>query len=158
VNFSALQFHQVGWLESIEAVLHQTQIQPQQLKLEITENCLLNLVDVQPGAIAALRALGIRLCIDDFGVGYSSLSRLLALPISTLKLDRSFVENCLEHPDQQAMIRMILTLAQSLNLEVVAEGVQTLGEIAYLQQHGCNLGQSFFLGQPIDGDRLTELF
>ncbi len=158
VNFSALQFHQVGWLESIESILHQTQIQPQQLKLEITENCLLNLVDVQPGAIAALRALGIRLCIDDFGVGYSSLSRLLVLPISTLKLDRSFVENCLENTDQQAMIRMILTLAQTLNLEVVAEGVQTPGEIAYLQQHGCHLGQSFFLSQPIAGDRLAELF
>jgi EAL domain-containing protein (putative c-di-GMP-specific phosphodiesterase class I) len=158
VNFSALQFHQVGWLESIAAILHQTQIQPQQLKLEITENCLLNLVDVQPGAIAALRALGIRLCIDDFGVGYSSLSRLLALPISTLKLDRSFVENCLEHADQQAMIRMILTLAQTLNLEVVAEGVQTPGEIAYLQQYGCHLGQSFFLSHPIAGDRVAELF
>jgi diguanylate cyclase (GGDEF)-like protein len=158
VNFSALQFHQVGWLESIAAILHQTQIQPQQLKLEITENCLLNIVDVQPGAIAALRALGIRLCIDDFGVGYSSLSRLLALPISTLKLDRSFVENCLDHADQQAMIRMILTLAQTLNLEVVAEGVQTTGEIAYLQQHGCHLGQSFFLSHPIAADRLAELF
>jgi diguanylate cyclase (GGDEF)-like protein len=158
VNFSALQFHQVGWLESIKAILHQTQIPPHQLKLEITENCLLNLVDVQPGAIAALQTLGIRLCIDDFGVGYSSLSRLLSLPISTIKLDRSFVENCLEHADQQAMIRMILTLAQTLNMEVVAEGVQTPGEIAYLQQYGCNLGQSFFLSQPIAGDRLAELF
>jgi diguanylate cyclase (GGDEF)-like protein len=158
VNFSALQFHQVGWLESIESILHQTQIQPQQLKLEITENCLLNLVDVQPGAIAALQALGIRLCIDDFGVGYSSLSRLLSLPISTIKLDRSFVENCLANADQQAMIRMILTLAQTLNMEVVAEGVQTPGEIAYLQQYGCNLGQSFFLSHPIAGDRVAELF
>jgi diguanylate cyclase (GGDEF)-like protein len=158
VNCSALQFHQVGWLEQIETILQQTQIQPAQLKLEITENCLLNLVDVQPGAIAALRDLGIRLCIDDFGVGYSSLSRLLTLPIDTIKIDRSFVEDFMENADRRAMVQMILTLAQTLKMAVVAEGIQTLAAIEYLQSHGCQLGQSFFLSRPVAADRIAALF
>ncbi len=158
VNCSALQFHQVDWLAQIKTILQQTQINPAQLKLEITENCLLDLVDVQPGALTALKDLGIRLCIDDFGVGYSSLSRLLTLPIDTIKIDRSFVEDFLENADQQAMVNMILTLAQTLKMEVVAEGIQTLAAIEYLQAHGCQLGQSFFLSHPVAADRIAALF
>ncbi len=153
VNLSAMQLQQPELIERLEGVLQATQIPRHCLKLEITESCILDTFTCEAQSLKRLKALGVRLCIDDFGTGYSSLSRLHEFPIDTLKIDRSFVQRLSPTgSDAQTsleMVQMILTLAHSLDMDVVAEGIETATELDILKALGCESGQGYWFARPL---------
>ncbi|MBD1874750.1 EAL domain-containing protein [Nodosilinea sp. FACHB-131] len=153
VNLSAMQLKQPELIERLEAVLQATQIPRHCLKLEITESCILDTFTSEAQSLKHLKALGVRLCIDDFGTGYSSLSRLHEFPIDTLKIDRSFVQRLspvgLDPQTSLETVQMILTLAHSLGMDVVAEGIETAAELDILKALGCESGQGYWFAPPL---------
>ncbi|MGP1386071.1 MAG: EAL domain-containing protein [Thainema sp.] len=148
INLSAIQLKQSNLMERLVKILQTTQVPQEYLKIEITESCILETFTSEAQALKQLKALGIRLCIDDFGTGYSSLSRLHEFPIDTLKIDRSFVQRL--NQNSLETVQMVITLAHSLNMDVVAEGIETEAELAILQQLGCELGQGYWYSPPLD--------
>lgn len=154
INFSAVQFQQINYLERIAEILQETGVMKDAVKIEITESCLFN-TPIED--LKLLRNLGLGLCIDDFGTGYSSLSRLHEFPISTLKIDRAFVNRLNPDTDDTAIIQIILLLARNLGLEVVAEGIETQFQLEKLRQFGCGSGQGYFFSKPLDSQRATQL-
>ena len=151
VNVSALQFAQPPFLRIVQDVLAQTGLEPHWLELELTESLLMQNTQDAAAKLSALRALGVAAAIDDFGTGYSSLAYLRHLPIDTLKIDRTFVMDILPGSGDDsatAVIRAILTMARSLNLRVVAEGVETTYQRDYLTRAGCHLMQGYLFGRP----------
>lgn len=157
VNLSARQFAQQDLLESISQALAETQLPPQCLEIELTESLVMADVDHAIGILRELKALGVQLSIDDFGTGYSSLSYLKRFPIDVLKIDRSFVNDITTDPDDAAIVASIISLAHSLRLTVIAEGVETEEQLAYLQQHGCDQIQGYFFSRPITADALEVM-
>jgi EAL domain-containing protein (putative c-di-GMP-specific phosphodiesterase class I) len=149
VNVSARQFRQGDFANQVAALLAQTGAKPQQLKLELTESMLLNDVEDIIQKMASLKALGVGFSLDDFGTGYSSLSYLKRLPLDQLKIDQSFVRDVLTDPNDAAIAVTILTLARSLDLAVVAEGVETEGQWTFLTRHGCQAFQGYLFGRPM---------
>lgn len=152
VNLSALQLLEPNLIEDIQQVLHETQIAPQSLKLEITESALIENQDIAIVMLSKLRTLGIQLYVDDFGTGYSSLGRLQDLPIDVLKIDRSFVQR-----KQWDISETIILLALKLGLDVIAEGVETAEDVTALQASGCQKMQGYFFSMPIDSQAATSL-
>jgi diguanylate cyclase (GGDEF)-like protein/PAS domain S-box-containing protein len=149
VNLSARQFRAPRLVEDIAAVLKATGIRPERLKLEITESVLMEDADEAIRQLDALRALGVHLAIDDFGTGYSSLAYLSRFPVDTLKVDRSFVKEIgLGSETQVSLLRGIVALARTLDLSVVAEGVETEAQRRLLVSLGCTLGQGFLFAKP----------
>ncbi|MEA5470796.1 putative bifunctional diguanylate cyclase/phosphodiesterase [Spirulina sp. 06S082] len=148
VNLSPLQLRQVDFIKKLEQICLETQIDKTQLKLEITESCLLE-IDISRDRFQQLKALGMGLCIDDFGTGYSSLSRLHEFPIDTIKIDRSFMKGLQENTHPIAIIDTIITLARGLGMNLVAEGVETLSQIETLKSLGCDLAQGYFFSAPV---------
>lgn len=146
VNLSAIQLKQVELLERLEQILQATCIPRECLKLEITESCILETSTLEAQRLKQLKDLGIGLCIDDFGTGYSSLSRLHEFPIDTLKIDRSFVQNLSRNSSET--VQMIVTLAHSLEMDVVAEGIETTAELETLRELGCEFGQGYLFSPP----------
>ena len=132
----------------VSGTLRDTGARPQQLKLELTESLLLNDLEDVVAKMNLLRALGVGFSLDDFGTGYSSLSYLKTLPLDQLKIDKGFVQDVLEDPSDAAIAVSILTLAQALKLDVVAEGVENEGQMAFLAQHGCRAFQGYLFGKP----------
>jgi EAL domain-containing protein (putative c-di-GMP-specific phosphodiesterase class I) len=157
VNLSSRQFAQANLLEQILQTLHTTGIDPNKLKLEITETVVMENVTMATEMLEHLRSLGIQLSIDDFGTGYSSLSYLHSLPIDTLKIDRSFVSRMNENNDNKEIVRTIILLAQNLGLAVIAEGVETREQVAMLNELKCNQGQGFFFARPLATDAAGKL-
>jgi diguanylate cyclase (GGDEF)-like protein/PAS domain S-box-containing protein len=148
VNVSAQQFRQADFVAQVQAVLAQTGANPTRLELELTESQLL---DDVPGVIAkmdALRALGVRLSLDDFGTGYSSLAMLKRLPLNQLKIDQAFVRDMLVDPQDAAIIRAIITMGESLSLNVIAEGVELVEQRDALLALGCRHYQGYLFGRP----------
>jgi diguanylate cyclase (GGDEF)-like protein len=154
VNFSAIQLKQPDLLDHLDEILQATQIPRQCLKLEITESCILETCTSEAQSLKQLRDLGIRLCIDDFGTGYSSLSRLHEFPIDTLKIDRSFVQRL--NGNSLETVQMIITLAHGLNMDVVAEGIETATELEILKRLGCELGQGYWYAPPLEAEQAQE--
>ena len=154
VNISPLQFRRAGFLQVLEHALELSQLPPELLKIEITEGVIINVTDRTIEILKAVRALGVQVAIDDFGTGYSSLSYLRRLPINQIKLDRSFIEELTLDGQDAAIVQSIIHLAHQLDLEVVAEGVETLSQASLLYQQGCDLLQGFFYAKPAP---LTEL-
>lgn len=154
VNISPLQFRRAGFLQVLEHALQLSQLPPELLKIEITEGVIINGADRTIEILKAVRALGVQVAIDDFGTGYSSLSYLRRLPINQIKLDRSFIEELTLDGQDAAIVQSIIHLAHQLDLEVVAEGVETLSQASLLYQQGCDLLQGFFYAKPAP---LTEL-
>jgi EAL domain-containing protein (putative c-di-GMP-specific phosphodiesterase class I) len=153
VNVSAIQFRQPGFVDQVLAVLAVTGANPQRLKLELTESLLIvNIQDVIE-KMHALKAEGVGFSLDDFGTGYSSLSYLKRLPLDQLKIDRSFVNDVLTDPNDAAIARTIVALAQSLGLTVIAEGVETEAQRDFLAGVGCLAYQGYYFSRPlaIDG-------
>lgn len=149
VNVSARQFRERNWAARVAAVLTETGLEARYLELELTESLIMQ--DVQ-GAIATmheLEAIGVHLAIDDFGTGYSSLSALKRFPVRRLKIDRSFVEDIPSDPDDKAITSAIISLAQKLGLRVIAEGVETLDQVEFLRQSGCDEIQGYFFSRPL---------
>jgi len=150
VNISTLQLRQHDLVEQIQALLVATQVSPTSLKLEITESSILQTFSSQAAQLKQLKDLGIRLCIDDFGTGYSSLSRLHEFPVDTLKIDRAFVSRIDGNAGGAEIVQTIIALATSLDMDVVAEGVETFVQLERLRALHCELGQGFFFSKPVD--------
>jgi diguanylate cyclase (GGDEF)-like protein/PAS domain S-box-containing protein len=152
INVSARQLEQPGFPDQVRAALRASGARADRLQLELTEGTLLRDIDASAARITELRATGIRIALDDFGVGYCSLSYLRRLRIDQLKIDRSFVRNLAEDPGDAAIARAIVTLADTLGLGVVAEGVETAGQRAMLERQGCKLFQGFLYAKALTAD------
>ncbi|MBI2746652.1 MAG: EAL domain-containing protein [Burkholderiales bacterium] len=148
VNVSARQFRQADFVAQVQSVLSETGVDPQYLKLELTESVLISDVEDAIRKMGALRERGVRFALDDFGTGYSSLSYLKRLPLDQLKIDQSFVRDVLTDPNDAAIVRTILALAQSMDLQAVAEGVETEGQRQFLLDNGCTVFQGYLFGRP----------
>lgn len=157
VNLSALQFRQSDLVDSVAKILEDTGLPPDYLELEITEGTLLNNIEHAIEILLQFRALGLSLALDDFGTGFSSLGYLKRLPIQTLKIDRSFVRDVTEDPEDASIVTSIIDLAHNLNLSVVAEGVETEAQLAFLQDRGCELVQGFLFAKPMPLVEVTDL-
>jgi diguanylate cyclase (GGDEF)-like protein len=149
VNLSPRQFRQKHLVGTVEQVLSDTGLAPQLLELELTEGMLMHHADDTVRTLAQLHDMGVHLAIDDFGTGYSSLSYLKRFPIQTLKIDRSFVKDLIDDPDDAAIVTAIIAMARGLSLRVVAEGVETEGQAAFLRSLACDLAQGFHFGRPM---------
>jgi diguanylate cyclase (GGDEF)-like protein/PAS domain S-box-containing protein len=156
VNVSAVQFRQAGFCELIRRVLHETGLAPQYLELELTESLLLSNADVMFSVLQELRAMGLKLAIDDFGTGYSSLSYLKQFPVGKLKIDRSFIRDVAVNPDDAAITTAIISMAKSLNLKVIAEGVEDEAQMSFLRAHQCDEIQGYYFSKPLGVDRVGD--
>jgi len=150
VNLSALQLLRDELTQRLCEILAEVQIEPQHLELELTESVLMANPERAIHTLDRLHAIGVAIAIDDFGTGYSSLSYLKRLPIDRLKIDRSFVGDITTDPDDEAITKTIITMAHSLGLDVVAEGVETLEQLEYLHEQGCDEIQGHWLSIPLD--------
>ncbi len=149
VNLSARQLRSSYLVEEVSAVLQKTGLDPYSLELEITESALVDDAESVIAVLQDLKNLGVRLAIDDFGTGYSSLSYLKRFPVDVLKIDRSFIEKVGQDFKDTAMISGIITLAHTLGLKVVAEGIENAEQRALLQRVDCDLGQGYYFSEPI---------
>ncbi|MBI1921540.1 MAG: EAL domain-containing protein [Geobacter sp.] len=157
VNLSARQFHQLDLVGDVRRMLEETGLDPRYLGLEITESILMHDVEDVVAKLAALKDMGMSLSIDDFGTGYSSLSYLKRFPLDELKIDQSFVRDLTTDPDDAAIVTTIIAMAHSLKLKVVAEGVETLGQLAFLIEHQCEEMQGYYFSKPLPVGQFEEL-
>ncbi|MFI3186015.1 MAG: EAL domain-containing protein [Methylococcaceae bacterium] len=157
VNVSAYQFHQACFVEQVCSALKKHGIQPDRLKLEITENLLIRNIDDTLIKMKTLKKIGIHFSMDDFGTGYSSLSVLKRLPLNQLKIDQSFIHDITTDPDDAIIVQTIITMANNLGLEVIAEGVETEAQRAFLEQHDCLLYQGYLFGKAVPIKQFEEL-
>ena len=157
VNLSVKQFAQVNLVEQISQVLQQTNLAPSSLKLEITESLLMENQESVTAVMQQLKALGVSLSLDDFGTGYSSLNYLHRFPIDTLKIDRSFVSSMEFGNDTWEIVRAIAMLTNALDIDVIAEGIETIEQLAQLRTLECKYGQGYFFSKPLDGATATAL-
>lgn len=155
VNVSALQLNQPGFADVVMQLLQQYQLQPAQLELEITERVLLDDSDEISVMLQQLTTLGVQISLDDFGTGYSSLSYLSRFPLQTLKIDRSFVQAMADSDRSRDLVRAIVAMGQSLQLQLVAEGVETKEQAAVLTGLGCQFLQGYYLSRPQSADNIT---
>jgi len=153
VNLSVRQFERGGMAAIVRAALDQTGLAPGRLQLEVTESVIMNTGDALQ-YINDLHAIGVGLAIDDFGTGYSSLAYLKQLPVQTLKIDRSFIKDIPQDPDDEAIAIAIIQLGKSMNLSVIAEGVERDDQAAFLLRHGCNRAQGYLYGKPMAAQEL----
>ncbi|WP_411886427.1 EAL domain-containing protein [Polaromonas sp. YR568] len=149
VNVSVRQFRHPEFVDLVMAALKETRVSPHKLKLELTESLLAEDMEITITKMARLKKMGVTLSLDDFGMGYSSLSCLKRLPLDQLKIDKSFVEDILRDPNDAAIARTIIGLAQSLGLGVVAEGVETEAQRDFLSRHGCDCYQGYLFCKPL---------
>ncbi|WP_245651120.1 EAL domain-containing protein [Paramagnetospirillum marisnigri] len=156
VNISPRQFQQGDILTIIERALSETELAPRLLTIEITEGLLLANSEEVINKLDRIRALGVTLSVDDFGTGYSSLSYLKTLPVDVLKIDRSFVADMLENLDDATLVDAIIAMGHSMHLEVVAEGVETEAQLAYLTENGCDSGQGYYFSPPLNPTRFRD--
>lgn len=149
VNVSVCQFRHPDFVDMVLAAIARTGIRPQRLKLELTESLLADRMEITLAKMSTLKALGVTLSLDDFGMGYSSLSVLKRLPLDQLKIDKSFVADVLTDPNDAAIARAIIALAHSMSLEVMAEGVETLAQRDFLIEQGCEYFQGYLFARPL---------
>jgi len=157
VNLSARQFVDDDLVEDIQGVLKSTGLPPERLELELTESMVIQNTERAGRVLGEIKAMGVRLAIDDFGVGYSSLTHLKRFPIDTLKVDRSFIRDLPSDNDDKAITEAIIAMGKSLNLTVVAEGVETQEQQDFLQEHACDEMQGFLFSKPIPSEAFAKL-
>ncbi|OSM01768.1 sensor domain-containing protein [Magnetofaba australis] len=157
VNISARQFQQRDFVQQVQAVLEDTGLNPRHLELEITESLMMVDVEQAIESLSQLKALGLCMSVDDFGTGYSSLSYLKRFPIHALKIDQSFVREITTDADDAAIVSAIVSMAHNLNLEVVAEGVETAEHLEFLKKLQCEEIQGYYFSKPLDAKAFTEL-
>lgn len=157
VNLSARQFRQKNLVELIAHILYETGLDPQYLDLELTESVVMQSVESAAITMSEFKSLGVRLSIDDFGTGYSSLSYLKNFPIDVLKIDKTFVRDIMSDPKGAAIAPSIITLGHSLNLKVIAEGVETKEQLDFLVQHSCDEIQGYYFSKPVSADEFIRL-
>ena len=157
VNLSACQFQQPDLVEDVAQALRASGLERGRLKLEITESAMMADPDAAIATLRRLKDLGVRIAIDDFGTGYSSLGRLRRFPVDLLKVDRAFVAGLGHEAEDAAIVRAVVGLARALGLGVVAEGVETGAQLAWLRELGCELGQGFYFGPPVPAEAIAAL-
>jgi diguanylate cyclase (GGDEF)-like protein/PAS domain S-box-containing protein len=157
VNISALEFGDEKFLDRVFAILKDTGLDPKCLELELTESVLMKRAESTESILMTLRGHGVQLAVDDFGTGYSSLSYLRKFPIDALKIDQSFVRQITATPDETAIVTAVISMGRSLNLRVVAEGVETYEELAFLQAHQCDEAQGYYFSRPVLPEQLAKL-
>lgn len=157
VNISARELGSKGFLDLVASILRQTGLPPSFLELELTETALMLDVDAAAAVLRALSALGVRLAIDDFGTGYSSLGYLKLFPITTLKIDQMFVRDVAKDPDDAAMVSAIIAMAKNLRHRIVAEGVESGEQIAFLRSRACGEAQGYYYSKPVTAEIFMEL-
>jgi len=149
VNVSAKQFHQADFVEQVCQILRHNAINPERLKLELTETLLLDNIDDTILKMKALREVGVRFSMDDFGTGYSSLCYLTQLPLDQLKIDQSFVRNINLKATDAVLVQTIIGMGNNLGMEVIAEGVETEAQRNFLEQNNCSIYQGFLFSKPV---------
>ena len=158
VNVSAAEFEAKDFLSGVRAVLIATGVEPQHLELELTESVLMRDAETTVITLAKLKNMGVRIAIDDFGTGYSSFTYLRRFPSDALKIHQSFVQEITADPGDAAIVSAMISLGGSLKQRVVAEGVETLAQLEFLQRHGCGEGQGYFFSAPVGAGQAGELF
>lgn len=156
VNLSARQFRRRDLDALIRAALSASGVPSSLLELEITESCLMDDPEDAVRLLASLRAAGLKISVDDFGTGHSSLSYLTRLPLTALKIDRSFVREAVSSAEAASIVRAVIDMAHDLNFTVIAEGVETQAQMAFLRRHGCDLGQGYLFDPPLAAAQLAE--
>jgi len=156
VNLSAVQFNHQGLVNMVRGALERHALEPRCLTLEITESTAMRDADAGMGILEQLHAMGVRISIDDFGTGYSSLLYLKRLPVTELKIDRGFVRDLPQDAEDSAIVGAIVALGRTLNLSIVAEGVETWEQREFLTRLGCNVLQGFLLGRPMPADHFIQ--
>jgi diguanylate cyclase (GGDEF)-like protein/PAS domain S-box-containing protein len=157
VNVSVCQFKHTNLPDVIGRVLRETRLSPHYLELEITESAVIQKVDKMLTTLNELKEMGIHLAMDDFGSGYASFYYLKQFPFDKLKIDCSFVRDITSNPDSSAIAKAVIAMAHSLRLKVIAEGVETEGQLRYLRDHGCDEMQGYYFSRPVPAAELTEL-
>ncbi len=157
VNISVLQFVQPSFPGLVARILEETGLEPEALELEITESLLMKDPEGATCTLQALKDLGVQLAIDDFGTGYSSLSRLKQLPLDRLKIDKAFVREVNSQPDDAAIATAVIAMADSMGLRVIAEGVESAAQLAFLKSKHCDEVQGYYLSRPLPVDEITEM-
>jgi EAL domain-containing protein (putative c-di-GMP-specific phosphodiesterase class I) len=157
INLSMRQFGRADLVQSIEQTLRETGLPAQCLELELTESMAMHEPEQFIATLEQLEALGVVLSIDDFGTGYSSLNYLKRFPVSMLKIDQSFVQDLGHDKDAAAIVKAVISLGHNLDLKVIAEGVETEQQMAFLLENGCDAMQGFLYSHPLDGNAFIEL-
>jgi len=148
INISAKTFEGKQFVPSVQDILNRYGVAPGLIQLEITERMIINNIDESIVKLNELRAMGIHIAIDDFGIGYSSLSYIIRLPIDYIKIDKSFVKNMNTCNEAKVLVATIINLCKSLNFNVIAEGIETREELEYLKKIKCNMGQGYYFFKP----------
>jgi diguanylate cyclase (GGDEF)-like protein/PAS domain S-box-containing protein len=157
VNISAMEFRDANFLEGIFTICKDTGLDPRSLELELTESVLMKRAEAAASVLQTLRTSGVRVAVDDFGTGYSSLSYLRKFPIDALKIDQSFVRQITTTPDETTIVAAIISMARSLGLRVVAEGVETQEELAFLRANQCDEAQGYYFSRPVVAQEFARL-
>jgi diguanylate cyclase (GGDEF)-like protein/PAS domain S-box-containing protein len=157
INVSAVEFRNENFLEGLFAILAETGLDPRLLELEVTESVLMKNAELAASILQALREKGVRVAIDDFGTGYSSLSYLRKFPLDALKIDQSFIRQIAESPDETTIVTAIINMGQSLRLRVIAEGVETAEDLAFLRRHDCDEAQGYYFSRPVPAEQFAAL-
>lgn len=157
VNLSSIQFMQQDLAATVSAALEDNQLHPRHLELEITESIIMRNINDTISTLNSFKEMGIEISVDDFGTGYSSLNYLKRLPIDTLKIDRSFISDIPDNEDDVTITSAIIAMAKKLGLGVVAEGVETECHLEFLQKHGCEKAQGFFISKPVPVEQMGEM-
>jgi diguanylate cyclase (GGDEF)-like protein len=158
INFSSVQLRQIGCVESFLEVLAEHEVQPDDIEIEVTETGLLDLSSIARENLTRLRNAGVKIALDDFGVGFSSLSHLRDLPINRLKIDRSFTVECMKDARTLTIVKAVIEMARSLGIAVTAEGIETQAQQTWMQHLGCDSAQGFLFSRPIPADDFLRLF
>jgi diguanylate cyclase (GGDEF)-like protein len=156
VNVSAMQFRNETFLDDLRAILSETGLDPRYLELELTEGALMKQAELTASMLSTLRESGVRVAVDDFGTGYSSLSYLRKFPLDAIKIDQSFVGQITTVPDETVIVRAIISMGRSLNLRVIAEGVETQEQLDFLKAHRCDEAQGYFFSRPVPPQELVK--
>ncbi len=154
INLSPRQFSDPGLVPALTSILREERLAPELLELELTESLLLDATETTKQQLAELKALGVSLAMDDFGTGYSSLSYLKKFPIDVIKIDRSFIKDIPDNQDDMEITSAVIAMARNLKLRVVAEGIETSQQLAFLRKHHCDIGQGYLFDKPIPGKTL----
>jgi len=155
VNVSPVQFKYPGFITDLYEILNETQLDASYLEIEITESTLLDIKD-SANKLHGLQELGVKVSIDDFGTGYSSLSYLKRLPIDTLKIDKSFIDDL--DRDGEIIVNTIISMGKNLQFRIIAEGIESIEQFKYLQQQECHEGQGYFFSRPVESSKIAELY
>jgi len=157
INISAVELRAKEFVQGVRAILKDTGCEPTSLELELTETFLLQDPHATAAVLGTLKGLGVNLALDDFGTGYSSLSYMRRFPIDTLKIDQSFMRDVVSDRDNASIVQAVISLGKSLHMRVVAEGIETDGQLHFLQEHACPEGQGYLLARPGVAKHVTRL-